>query len=223
MRCTRIACIDKTPTKTEAKAGSQCWIAGWGSTCSLDRCNSRKLLQSSLNLLSNKYCLENARDWVKSKLHEDEVCAGHPVGTDASRLSRGSNFCNGDSGGPLMCQVGDYYNRRPVLTGVVSWNYKCGDSLGEPGVFARVSFFYDWMLEIVQKNPLSNGPAAWTQWSDATCSVSCGGGTKQRRRKCLSGVTESDRCPGRSTENFPCQTQPCGNLSDYKTTKLTSA
>ena len=81
MRCTRIACIDKTPTNTEAKAGSQCWIAGWGSTSRLDRGNSPKLLQSSLNLLSNKYCLENARDLVKSRLHEDEVCAGHPVGT----------------------------------------------------------------------------------------------------------------------------------------------
>ena len=231
--CTGIACLDGTEGgATEAEAGSACWIAGWGSTDPNDNYRSPTLMQTSLNLLSNKYCHEHALGHVPrfsgklyDRLHEDEICAGHPAQTGSTRLKPGSNFCNEDSGGPLICSIGiEGGDRRPVLTGVVSWNYNCGTEAGDPGVFARVSFFYDWMAKIVRDNPLNNNnkptnnpPPTWTEWSSPDCSVSCGGGTKHRRRKCRNGQTESDKCSGRSVDHIPCNTQTC------KTTTTTTA
>ena len=187
MPCTRIACIDKTEDGTAAEAGSACWIAGWGRTDPVDdrlaQHLSSILMQSSVNLLSNKYCHSHTRGYSRGslesysgklydKLHEDEICTGNPADTDTNLLIPASSFCDGDSGGPLMCPVkiksGGYYERRPVLTGVVSWNYKCGNALGSPGVFARVSFFYEWMAEIVRNNKINNRPAEFQNISQRT-------------------------------------------------------
>ena len=43
-------------------------------------------------------------------------CAGY--------LEGGRDGCQGDSGGPFICVEGD----QPVLYGVTSWGYGCGDA-----------------------------------------------------------------------------------------------
>lgn len=58
-----------------------------------------------------------------------------------------SDRFQGDSGGPLMWQSGDQY----YLIGVVSYGYKCGEA-GHPGVYTRVTYFVDWIVDKINSN-----------------------------------------------------------------------
>ena len=61
------------------------------------------------------------------------ICAGYPgVG--------GKDACQGDSGGPFVCNDGG----KAVIAGVVSWGNGC--ALADyPGVYARTTYFLDWI------------------------------------------------------------------------------
>ena len=63
------------------------------------------------------------------------------------------NSCQGDSGGPML--ITDDYGRpeHDLLVGIVSWGFGCAD-MEFPGVYTRVSFHYDWILDnICNLNP----------------------------------------------------------------------
>ncbi len=68
------------------------------------------------------------------RLAAGEVCAGGERGRDA---------CDGDGGGPLVCQApsGRWY-----VVGLVSWGIGCGEE-GIPGVYTRVAEYRDWLEE----------------------------------------------------------------------------
>lgn len=66
-----------------------------------------------------------------SWITEDMILAG----------AAGKDACQGDSGGPMVAQDGQGWYK---LAGVVSWGVDCG--LAQyPGVYARVSYFEDWI------------------------------------------------------------------------------
>lgn len=76
------------------------------------------------------------------KLAPSEICAGAPEGAKDS--------CYGDSGGPLVAAAPD--NQQGYLqVGVVSWGIQCGNP-ALPGVYTRVSTFYDWIKDTVLSN-----------------------------------------------------------------------
>lgn len=56
------------------------------------------------------------------------------------------NF-QGDSGGPIACQISDTDNRYQ-LTGVVSWGIGCAQK-NLPGVYTKVAMLVDWIYEYI--------------------------------------------------------------------------
>ncbi|KAL0977933.1 hypothetical protein UPYG_G00163470 [Umbra pygmaea] len=110
-----------------------CIITGWGRT-SGNGSVSNVLKQASLPIVDQKTC--SRPDWWGSKAKPIMICAG------GDGLKSG---CNGDSGGPLNCQVdGKYY-----VHGVASMDIpnKC-TIIKKPSIFTRVSAFIDWINSI---------------------------------------------------------------------------
>ncbi len=64
----------------------------------------------------------------------------------------------------------------------------------------NINFIHNWSVQ-----------AKWSKWSDWTvCSVSCGGGRKQRNRTCDIKVEgTSFICPGKSIQNVSCNFLEC--------------
>ncbi|XP_028982302.1 transmembrane protease serine 9 [Diachasma alloeum] len=116
-------------------------VTGWGATENGPR--SQDLLQVKLALVSNEECAKaykkNIVIWYK------QLCAG---GTDHK------DSCLGDSGGPL--QAPSIYNKtnvRFVQYGIVSFGTKnCGIE-GYPGVYTRLAYYTDWILDRTLRLP----------------------------------------------------------------------
>lgn len=70
-----------------------------------------------------------------------EICAGSPTGAKDS--------CYGDSGGPLVARADN--SRGYIQVGVVSWGSQCGNPV-LPGVYNRLSRFYDWVRNEMTTN-----------------------------------------------------------------------
>uniref|UniRef100_A0A3P8YIT4 pancreatic elastase n=1 Tax=Esox lucius TaxID=8010 RepID=A0A3P8YIT4_ESOLU len=110
-----------------------CYITGWGLT-STNGSLSNSLKQARLPIVDHQTC--SRPDWWGSSLKTTLICAGG--GSDSG--------CNGDSGGPLNCQVeGRYY-----VHGVTSFVSGAGcNTFQKPTVFTRVSAYIDWINNIV--------------------------------------------------------------------------
>lgn len=73
---------------------------------------------------------------------EVEFCAGRPDMTGNGLTEPGADTCNGDSGGPLICDD----DGRPVIYGVTSHGFECART-GYPTIFAKVSAALDWIKQ----------------------------------------------------------------------------
>ncbi|XP_039488959.1 trypsin beta [Drosophila santomea] len=85
-----------------------------------------------VTILNRTEC-ENYYKDINYKVTNDMICADAHQG----------DTCKGDSGGPLV----DTKNRK--LVGIVSWGAGCGTN---PGVYADVAFFRNWLKYTVQEN-----------------------------------------------------------------------
>uniref|UniRef100_A0AAY4A5E3 pancreatic elastase n=1 Tax=Denticeps clupeoides TaxID=299321 RepID=A0AAY4A5E3_9TELE len=104
-----------------------CYITGWGRT-STGGSLSAQLKQAYLPVVDYSTCSRS--DWWGSTVKNTMVCAG------GGSLSG----CNGDSGGPLNCQVNGQY----VVHGVTSFVSSLGcNTQKKPTVFTRVSAYLD--------------------------------------------------------------------------------
>ncbi|XP_048038408.1 elastase-1-like [Megalobrama amblycephala] len=110
-----------------------CYITGWGLT-QTGGSLSAKLKQAYLPVVDHSTCSRS--DWWGSTVKSTMVCAG------GGSLSG----CNGDSGGPLNCQVSGQY----VVHGVASFVSSLGCNANQkPTVFTRVSAYSSWISGII--------------------------------------------------------------------------
>ncbi|XP_045582265.2 serine protease 30 isoform X2 [Procambarus clarkii] len=114
--------------------GTKCRVAGWGLTDAEDFFSKTDVLHNTeILLLSNTDCQEmlGSRGYGPGM-----ICAGYLDGKKDS--------CNGDSGGPLACNIDGSY----TLMGVVSWGKNCGKAR-QPGVYSHIQYYLDWIHSVL--------------------------------------------------------------------------
>ncbi|XP_066594930.1 uncharacterized protein [Prorops nasuta] len=130
------ACL---PDKHDDFTGTRCWTTGWGKDAFGDFGKYQNILKEvDVPVVSNQVCehqMKRTRLGSSFNLHPGFICAGGEEGKDA---------CKGDGGGPMVCER----NGRWQLSGVVSWGIGCGQP-GVPGVYARVSYYLDWIRQVL--------------------------------------------------------------------------
>ncbi len=113
-----------------ADAGVMSVITGWGAL-SWGGAGTNILQAAQVPIT------DNIGSYPAALITPDMLLAGYPEG--------GVDACQGDSGGPLVVPdgVGGY-----LLAGITSWGNGCAWA-DYPGVYARVSYFEDWIREYV--------------------------------------------------------------------------
>ncbi|KAH8356403.1 hypothetical protein KR084_010990 [Drosophila pseudotakahashii] len=108
----------------DLQEGEKLTFAGWGSTEAMGT-YGRYLQESSGTYLPNADCQEKLQNY-------DDVDLGHVC----VQMDEGKGACHGDTGGPLI-------DEQQRLVGIGNWGVPCGR--GYPDVYARVSFYHDWI------------------------------------------------------------------------------
>ncbi|KAK4298110.1 hypothetical protein Pmani_029523 [Petrolisthes manimaculis] len=115
---------------------TRCYATGWGKDAFDGGRYQVTMKKVDLPLVPRDQCqydLRKTRLGRFFKLHESFLCAGGEAGKDA---------CEGDGGGPLVCQdpaTGNY-----VVTGITAWGIGCAEQ-NIPGVYVDVQYFREWM------------------------------------------------------------------------------
>jgi len=113
-----------------------CYVTGWGDTKGTGYRSVLK--QAAVPLINRTLC--NSQQWLAGDVTDNMFCAGYPNGVH--------DGCEGDSGGPLSCEV----NNRFYLQGITSWGLGCGLP-NMPGVYTLVPKYVDWIRETIENNP----------------------------------------------------------------------
>jgi len=115
-------------------ASSELLVSGWGSTGRGSGAKVDKLQKVVLPFVTDEDCNEsyNPSGYL---IPDSQICAG-------DLENGGIDSCQGDSGGPLV-EVSSGY-----VVGIVSWGRGCALP-GYPGVNTEVSFFIDWVNDII--------------------------------------------------------------------------
>lgn len=112
-------------------------VTGWGATERGPQ--SPELLQVQLQLISTNKCAEmyerQARIWHK------QMCASGKSGMDS---------CSGDSGGPLQAPGNYSHNLKFIQYGVVSFGPRMCGTTGIPGVYTKIVYYLDWILDTMR-------------------------------------------------------------------------
>ncbi|KAK4307182.1 hypothetical protein Pmani_021033 [Petrolisthes manimaculis] len=126
------ACL---PTSyTSYTPGTHCQVSGWGLTDADNYFSKPHVLHSTeVLLLSDTKCkeLHSLRGYGQGM-----ICAGH--------LDGGRDSCNGDSGGPLACNIDGTH----ILMGLVSWGKNCGQP-SLPGVYTDIQYYLNWIKSVM--------------------------------------------------------------------------
>lgn len=121
-------------------------VTGYGRTDSGEPSDTMRSVDVFIRPQSD--CREFARDLAARKgskggaqlIKPGMLCAGYKGG--------GRSSCKGDSGGPLVIREGP---NRWVQVGIVSWGDVNCARIGAYGVYARVSEYADWIVEVASR------------------------------------------------------------------------
>ncbi|KAG8224095.1 hypothetical protein J437_LFUL001789 [Ladona fulva] len=121
--------------------------SGWGRLGPFD--DPTPFLQKGfLNIYDSSECNKTfeleirTTNLLQKGIHDSQVCAG--------RIEGGVDTCQGDSGGPLQSH-GHEGSCLIVVVGVTSFGKICGQK-NNLGVYTRVTYYLDWIEEIVWKH-----------------------------------------------------------------------
>ncbi|KAK2880775.1 hypothetical protein Q8A67_018043 [Cirrhinus molitorella] len=117
---------------TSIRPGTRCVITGWGATEYAG--NPRFLQEATVPILSQAQCRQF---WNRNIITDAMICAG----------ASGASSCEGDSGGPLMCESSGVWYQ----VGIVSWGHE-SCSTARPVVYTRVSYFRKWITDTIRLN-----------------------------------------------------------------------
>lgn len=117
---------------------------GWGKTKAVIRefQPSSVLMMAALNKVSNTECSRLGGFKAEDALLDDTVFCGH----DAQRKT-----CLGDSGGPII--------GNDKLVGIVSWGSGLCGGDSRPGVYTKVSKYWDWIKPTICDDPQTRADA----------------------------------------------------------------
>ncbi|XP_018407522.1 PREDICTED: chymotrypsin-2-like [Cyphomyrmex costatus] len=113
----------------DVPVGQHAIISGWGRVRPFSWL-SRDLQKLSVPIIDNNACQTYYKN---TTILSSQICTFEKKGIGA---------CKGDSGSPLV--------HNGVLIGIFSWTKPC--ALGFPDVFSRVSYFTDFIKQVMQDN-----------------------------------------------------------------------
>jgi secreted trypsin-like serine protease len=115
-------------------AGDSCMISGWGRTGTPNTLPDT-LQHVSIGVISQIECNERMSPVSGALTGPGQICL-----FDGQQVA---GSCNGDSGGPLNCQL----NGQTVVAGVTSWGIQGGGACLQtyPSVYTRTSNFLAWI------------------------------------------------------------------------------
>ncbi|XP_004925813.1 protein masquerade [Bombyx mori] len=124
-------------------AGKRCTVTGYGYMAETGPIPLR-VREAEIPIVSDAECIRKVNAVTEKIfiLPASSFCAGGEEGNDA---------CQGDGGGPLVCQDDGFYE----LAGLVSWGFGCGRR-DVPGVYVKVSAFIGWINQIISVNNNNN-------------------------------------------------------------------
>ncbi|XP_002046313.3 protein masquerade [Drosophila virilis] len=122
-------------------AGKRCTVTGYGYMGEAGPIPLR-VREAEIPIVSDAECIRKVNAVTEKIfiLPASSFCAGGEEGHDA---------CQGDGGGPLVCQDDGFFE----LAGLVSWGFGCG-RVDVPGVYVKVSSFIGWINQIISVNNL---------------------------------------------------------------------
>jgi len=154
------ACLPTDKSKTYA--GQTAVVSGWGAT-SFQGPGSSVLKETTLKILadSDPICIKGANEIGKwaGKVAPGKLCA----------YKKGTDSCQGDSGGPLVLSE----DGRMTLAGVVSYGDGCA-KVGSAGVYARVTYYLDWINANIKDGWCGSTTATTTTASSSSSTTAAG-------------------------------------------------
>ena len=136
----RPACLLESARFTEST--NSYLAAGWGDTVFNPWSSSAPDGLRQTNLIGMSECPRAYKDFDNRK----QICAGV--------LDFSKDTCQGDSGGGLMEKFSADQTRW-IVAGVVSYGRGCAEN-GYPGIYARVSAYYNWIQSAITEMTLRN-------------------------------------------------------------------
>lgn len=102
--------------------------------------NSPELLKVEIPYIEREVCRRNYQG--QAPVTYRQLCAGGRNQQDS---------CGGDSGGPLQVVQSLFDDARYVQHGVTSFGPRLCGSEGNPGVYTRVAYYMDWILDNIRR------------------------------------------------------------------------
>jgi len=132
-----VVCIGR-PQELLPESLTDCVVTGWGRRSENSE-HSVVLKEISVPLWDHDRCSRALRTQFGPgySLPDTALCAG----------AEGQDACDGDGGGPLVCESGGQWYQM----GIVSFGIGCG-RVGVPGVYTMVSSFQPWLEQTIIRN-----------------------------------------------------------------------